>query len=252
MTILTEWLPLVSAPELANAEVHVWRAPLTADSSVVQWLHGTLQPDERSRAERFILERDRKRFIAARGILRQLLGAYLQCEPQKLDFMYGPYGKPAISSARLRRPLSFNVSHSHELALIAVASGRELGIDVEKIRPEFAGEEIATRYFSAPEIDELRQLPVAQRAEGFFHCWTRKEAYVKALGEGLRFPLDSFRVSLTPGSPARLQSADCHRWTLRSLAPEHGYVAALVGEGSDWQMRQFSWRFENDASFSQR
>jgi len=131
------------------------------------------------------------------------------------------------------------------LGALAIVRGREIGVDVEKIRPEFAGEEIAERYFSSKEVDELRRLPDERRAEGFFLCWTRKEAYVKALGEGLRLPLDSFSVSLTPGEPAQLQGEDAHRWSVRSFEPstEAGmtHVGAVACEGSDWAVQYLNW-----------
>ncbi len=125
--------------------------------------------------------------------------------------------------------------------LIGIGRDREIGIDIEQMKVERAGEEIARRFFSAQEVEELRRLPADVRTEGFFLCWTRKEAYVKALGEGLRFPLDQFRVSLTPGEAAELNSKDQERWRLRSLAPHTGYAGAVVGEGQDWQLRQFHW-----------
>ncbi|HTS12529.1 MAG TPA: 4'-phosphopantetheinyl transferase superfamily protein [Candidatus Limnocylindrales bacterium] len=138
-------------------------------------------------------------------------------------------------------PLCFNLSHSHGLALVAICREREVGVDVELIRPEFGGEEIARRYFSQREVDELKRLPPELQAEGFFLCWTRKEAYIKAKGDGLHIPLDSFDVSLTPGLPPLLNSADGFRWSLRSLAPGAGYVGAVVSEGRDWKLRLLSW-----------
>ncbi len=137
--------------------------------------------------------------------------------------------------------MRFNISHSHGLAVLAFARNREIGIDLEPIRPEFAGEEIAERYFSAQELAELRALPAALRPEGFFLCWTRKEAYVKARGLGLQVPLDSFSVSLTPGQPEILQSVDSARWSLRSFAPAPNFVAAIVEEGQDWHPRYWNW-----------
>jgi 4'-phosphopantetheinyl transferase len=212
------------------------------DSAALQWLEGTLAEDERLRAGRFIFERDRNSFVAARGILRDLLGGYIGCRPETIAFVYGPRGKPALANqSQSPSPLSFNLSHAHGLALIGIGREREIGVDVELIRPEFAGEEIAKRYFSPKEIDELGKLPAELRADGFFLCWTRKEAYIKAKGDGLHIPLESFDVSLTPGLPARLNSADQARWSLRSLAPEPDYAAAMVAEGYDWQLRQWSW-----------
>jgi 4'-phosphopantetheinyl transferase len=127
------------------------------------------------------------------------------------------------------------------LALLAFALGRNLGIDVEFIRPEFPADEIAQRYFSPKEVMELRTLPPSLRAEGFYLCWTRKEAYIKATGEGLHVPLESFNVSLTPGQPERLESTDSDRWSMRSLYPDPLYAAALVAEGQHLRLRKWGW-----------
>jgi 4'-phosphopantetheinyl transferase len=237
-----EWPRPNETPQLADNTIDVWRASLALDSATLQRLEDTLAEDERVRAGRFIFERDRNAFVAARGILRNLLGRYLDSALQSVEFVYGPRGKPAISNQRQsRHPICFNLSHAHGIALIGIGRAREIGVDVELIRPEFAGEEIAKRYFSPSEVEELGSLPAELRAEGFFLCWTRKEAYIKAKGDGLHIPLESFAVSLTPGLPAKLNSADHSQWSLRSLAPEPGYAAAIVAEGHDWLLRQWSW-----------
>ena len=195
------------------------RFPVQDEPTILRSLEATLADEEKARAARFIFERDRDRFIAARGILRDLLGRYLRCAPQTIEFVYGPRGKPAVAGAAARPDICFNLSHSHGLAVVAIGREREVGIDVELIRPEFAGEEIAKRYFSAKEIAELSRLPAELRTEGFFLCWTRKEAYIKAKGDGLQIPLDSFDVSLSPGRPATLSSADESRWGIESFVP---------------------------------
>lgn len=236
-----QWIAPVETPELPDNEVHIWRASLEVDSTTLRGFEGQLADDERIRAERFIFDRDRNRFIAARGILRDALGRYLRRPPQSIDFVYGSRGKPAISNGGSRHPICFNLSHSHGLALIGITKKREIGIDVELMRSEFAGEEIARRYFSAKEIDELSRLPAGLRTEGFFHCWTRKEAYIKAKGDGLYIPLESFDVSLTPGLPAELNSADRSIWSLHSFPAGPGYVGAIIADGSNWQLRFFSW-----------
>jgi 4'-phosphopantetheinyl transferase len=161
--------------------------------------------------------------------------------PEGLKFKYGPQDKPSLETQDLSCPVNFNLSHSHGLAVYAFSLDRELGVDVEQIRPEFAGDDIAVRYFSKRELAELRSLPQSLRAEGFFNCWTRKEAYVKARGEGLQIPLEGFDVSLTPGESPKLYSPDCSRWLLRSFEPATNYVAAVAGEGKDWQLHQWQW-----------
>jgi 4'-phosphopantetheinyl transferase len=249
MKSTTEWSSPLATPDLARREIHVWCASLATDEATLQRLESTLADQERERARRFIFERDRDRYIAARGILRELLGKYLRCAPQSIEFAYGPYGKPSVVSAASRRAICFNLSHSHGLAVVAIGYEREVGIDIELIRAEFASEAIAKRYFSAKEIDELSRLPAESRTEGFFLCWTRKEAYIKAKGDGLQIPLDSFDVSLSPGRPATLSSVDEPRWGIESFVPslisERRFAAAVVAEGKDWTTRYFEWKQPN-------
>jgi len=223
------WLRRRETPTLSNDEVHVWRAWLDVDFLERARLFSCLSEDERLRADRFIFSRDREHFVVARGRLRELLGTYLHRSPQSLEFRIGQHGKLSLPD---RVDLRFNLTHSYGLALFAFAMNRELGIDVEKIRPEFASEGIAERYFSAAEQNELRGLPVELRTNAFFLCWTRKEAYVKAHGGGLQIPLDGFDVSLTPGKPETLRSTDSERWNLRSFEPAPEYIASLIGEGA--------------------
>jgi 4'-phosphopantetheinyl transferase len=173
--------------------------------------------------------------------LRLLLGRYLRQPAASIAIRKGSHDKPYLSAEAGEQPLRFNVSHSHGLALFAFALQREVGIDLEKLRPDFASEDVAERFFSAREREELRSIPADLRTEGFFLCWTRKEAYVKAHGDGLHIPLDSFDVTLTPGQPAELRSADSARWTLRSFSPAPEYAAAAVAEGSGWTMQFFDW-----------
>jgi 4'-phosphopantetheinyl transferase len=158
-----------------------------------------------------------------------------------VEFTYGAAGKPALFLAGSEPSIHFNLSHSHGLAVYAFARRREVGIDVEAIRPKIARKEIADHSFSSRELAELQALPQELQDEGFFLCWTRKEAYIKARGSGMGIPLDSFEVSLTPGRPEELRSPDRHCWRLRSLEPAHGFVGAVVGEGTDWGMRLWDW-----------
>jgi 4'-phosphopantetheinyl transferase len=214
---------------LQEDEVHIWLACLDVDAQERTRLTSYLSADEVSRAARFVFPRDRDHFIVARGRLRELLGKYLHCSPDAMQFKTGRYGKPSLLDDR--DPLRFNLSHSHGLALYGFCMGRELGIDTEKIRPGFAGEGIAERYFSPAEQRDLAELPKELRDTAFFLCWTRKEAYIKAHGDGLQIPLDSFDVSLKPDEPARLRSVDSERWNMRSFAPAPEFVAAIIAEG---------------------
>jgi 4'-phosphopantetheinyl transferase len=224
---------------LQSDEVHVWRAALDLPESQVRSLRQTLTTDECQRAERYIFEKDRTHFVVARGLLRVLLGRYLHRDPQYLRFTYGPHGKPALAADMGEVTLRFNVSHSHGLALYAMTRGRELGVDVERIRPEVVQEQVAERFFSPREVTIPRALPVPLQATAFFACWTRKEAYMKATGEGLALPLEQFDVSLAPGEPATLlrtawDPQEAPRWAMQDLAPAPGYRAAVAVAGHDW------------------
>jgi 4'-phosphopantetheinyl transferase len=227
--------------DLGENQIHIWRAYLDCAEAVLRQFEATLAPDEKARSLRFIFQRDRDSFVAARGILRELLGRYLSRSPADLEFDYRPEGKPFLRK-QFDQSVHFNLSHSHGLALVGFARGRELGVDVELVRPDVSGDEIATRFFSPEEVAELRAFPASLRSQGFFLCWTLKEAYIKARGGGLNIPLDSFHVSFTPGQPERLRSEDSSRWSLCSFRPDPRYVGALVAEGTDWQPRYWDWQ----------
>ncbi len=238
MTSKPEWVKPAVQPTLEKNEVHIWRASQNVGQGVLSRLCAHLDSAEKARAERFVFPRDRDRFIVARGLLRELLADYAGCRPAEIEFEYGPQGKPLLASpASAAARMTFNVSHSHGLAAYAFALGAPLGIDIERIRSDFGGTEIAQRYFSPEEVAELNGLPPEARANAFFLCWTRKEAYIKARGEGLQIPLTSFRVSLTPGRPEELRAADGFRWELLSFEPAPEYAGAVVVEGRGMSLR---------------
>src|SRR5437879_4068688 len=210
-----------SSFQLASDEVHSWCASLDVPPETSARLYATLTPDERTRSARFRFERDRKRFIVTRGVLRDLLGRYLQTQPGHISFVYNASGKPDLSPEFGSR-LKFNLSHSAGVALIAVAIDSDVGVDLEYIRAQSDYTDIARRFFSAAEVDYLTALPSHLYAEAFFSCWTKKEAYLKACGEGLAIPLNSFSVPLTTDAaytPADLYVASkdivpATRWSL--------------------------------------
>jgi 4'-phosphopantetheinyl transferase len=215
-------------------EIHVWRVDLDQPDDVVQQFRSTLEDDEINRADRFHFEKDRRAFAVSRGFLRRVLGKYLDMKPEALRFSYGPYGKPALSS------LKFNMSHSRGVGLVAVSDNREIGVDVEYIRPDFATEDIARRFFSPHEVSAFNALSTELRVAAFFRCWTRKEAYIKAIGRGLSQPLDGFDVTLAPEAPAQLLRADdddASRWSLSDIDAGSDYAAALVVEGQISEIR---------------
>ena len=213
-------------------DIHVWHATLDREESALAQLADVLSPDEKARADRFRFAKDRNHFTVARGMLRELLGAYLQQAPAGLEFSYGQHGKPALAGQNASTGLCFNLSHSFGMAVFAFARGRNLGIDVERVEPESTGEDIARRFFSLREVSDLRSLPPAARPEAFFRCWTRKEAYIKALGTGLHTPLDGFSVSLLPGQPAQFLGGVDPCWHMSAFNPAEGYAAAVVYDGA--------------------
>jgi 4'-phosphopantetheinyl transferase len=243
------WREPSRQPALLEDEIHIWVTSLDRPAEQVYNLSRHLSPDESDRASRFRFQTDRDRFVVARGTLRAVLGGYLNLKPRELRFNYSAYGKPSIEPGAGSQAISFNLSHSHELALLAFTRARRVGVDLEFICPDFATQEVAQRFFSKDETDALSALSSERRAEGFFNCWTRKEAYVKARGEGLSHPLDTFSVSLTPGEPASLLSikgspAEADRWSLRDLPVAAGYAAALAVENRHAQLKL--WRVRSD------
>jgi 4'-phosphopantetheinyl transferase len=227
-------------------EVHVWRATLDQTSSQIQSFLHNLAADEQARAKRFHFGRDRKHFIVARGVLRAILGGHLNRAPECVSFCYSSHGKPALAGESHGDAIRFSVSHSRGVALYAVTRGREVGIDVERIRFDLAVAEIAERFFSPREVAILRALPTELQQQAFFRYWTCKEAYIKARGEGLSFPLDQFDVSLAPGEPAAVlgtqrDPSEASRWSLQELTRAPGYVAALAVEGHGWRLTCWQW-----------
>ena len=242
--------PLFSPPpldlELTTDEIHVWCASLDQPVSQFQMLSQTLSPDERMRAERFHFEKGRNRFIVGRGILRTILGSYLNIEPNQLQFCYGYNGKPALTNISGQEIICFNSSRSNRLALYGFARGREIGVDIEQIHDISKMDQIVERFFSAKENPAFRTLAKSKRKEAFFNCWTRKEAFIKAIGNGLSHPLDKFDVSLVPGEPARLlriqgDSKAAFRWTIQELKPAFGFAAAIAVEARRWQLHCWQW-----------
>ena len=216
--------------------IHVWRASLDPPVRYVERLMCVLSDAEHVRAGQFYFERDRKRFITGRALLRIILGRYLAMSPDRLQLDYGVAGKPALSASQARQGIEFSVSHSHGLILYAVTYNGRIGIDVERVRPIPNTDHIAERIFSLREYAVFRALPLEQRQAAFFCAWTRKEAYLKACGAGLSRELDRIDVSLAPFEPARRvcvhgdPQAPSH-WSLQELAPAPGYVAAVASEG---------------------
>ncbi len=224
-------------PLSVNNNIAIWHANLVQPVPTMLALRQRLSADELARAKRFHFDRDRNHYIVARGLLRRLLSHYLNLLPDQLRFTYTDYGKPDLVAAQNPADLRFNLSHSGEMVLYGVTYGRNIGIDIEQLRTLDDFEGIATSFFSPHEKAVLRTVPDAQKALAFFNCWTRKEAYIKAQGQGLSLPLDSFDVTLRPGEAAQLlevrgaRDDEASYWTMQALETVTGYVAAVIVEG---------------------
>jgi 4'-phosphopantetheinyl transferase len=233
---------------LRAGDVDVWYVDLAVDAATVAQLAAGLTQDERARAGRFPSERDARRFVVTRGAVRAVLGRYLGVTPRDLAFVYGAHGKPALDGAHA--PLGFNVSHSGDVAVVAAGWQRAVGVDVEAWRPLPDLAALAARVFAPAERAVLEALAPIDRPAAFFRCWTRKEAFIKATGQGLAQPLDGFIVSL--GEPARFldiggDAAALARWTLHDLHPREGYAGALVVERAARAVVVRAWSAEADA-----
>jgi 4'-phosphopantetheinyl transferase len=240
--------PRVAAPglELPPGEVHVWSVRLDPPPERVDQLGRALSPDEWERANRFRFDRHRRQYVVGRGALRALLATYLGTRPELIRFSYGPRGKPFLAAPLDASGLQFNLSNSDEMALVGCVRGVEIGVDIEFLKPMTDLEEIAERFFSPSERETLRGLPPERKKEGFFNCWTRKEAYLKAVGEGLAAPLDSFDVTLAPGEPPRMLTleGDAERaapWFFHHLHPADEYIGAVAIAGGEWQVNTWSF-----------
>jgi 4'-phosphopantetheinyl transferase len=243
-TLSDKWGLPYAASEIGANDAHVWKASLDQPADMIAKLAPLLSRDEYQRAERFRHSADRRRFIAGRGILRKVISAYLAFPPDEVRFTYNEYGKPFISTDQNRGGLSFNLSHSNGMALYAVARGRRIGIDIEYMREDFATLEVAERFFSKDEFEALKSAARDQRTKAFFNCWSRKESYIKALGMGISYPLDSFTVSLG-AAPALLKVdadvAEAARWNMYELDVGERYSAALIVENPPVSLRRFRW-----------
>ena len=236
-TITPYWRIPPDDLELEAGDVHVWRLPLApVDSGIVDAYRALLDPEERQRADRFLFERHRNRFTVCRGALRILLSRYLSDSAGAVRFAYEPHGKPTLQSPSVEDSICFNLAHSRDLALLAFSRGQALGIDIEYQRPMPRAEALARRFFSKDESDAIQALEPHLRQAAFYRCWTRKEAFIKATGDGFSFPLDRFSVTLAADEPVRLTAVTgapeaLVAWSMTGFAPSAGYQGALVVRG---------------------
>jgi 4'-phosphopantetheinyl transferase len=234
------WRRCDHPPPISEDRIHVWKTSLECPDEHLPEMRELLDDYELTRADRFKFDRHRRRFIVGRAALRRLLGMYLGAEPGDLVFEYSGHGKPSLGASWL----SFNVSNSHELALLAFTRGRRVGIDVEHLRPMPDALKLAARFFAANETDALRAAAPDQVQSVFFRTWTRKEAILKASGEGLSRPLNSFDVS-PPLGPLDVTVPDGHgvatSWRLIDLVPGEGYTGAIAADGEPFAAECFEW-----------
>jgi 4'-phosphopantetheinyl transferase len=231
---------------LGANDVHVWAAPLDMPPDSLSRLASMLSEEEKQRATRFRSDTHRNRFVAARGILRTLLGGCLDCGPDELKFDYGPTGKPALAGRYTESGLSFNVAHSQSLGLVAITRRGPIGVDVEFIRPMSDASGLVERFFSARENALFQSLPDHQKNIAFFNLWTRKEAWLKATGQGIAHSLNRVEVTFTPGEPARFlalpnESRAEDNWILRELLPAPGFVGAVAPPDSQFSISNFQF-----------
>jgi 4'-phosphopantetheinyl transferase len=231
---------------LAANDVHVWAAYLNLRPEALARLAAILSAEEQERAGHFRFDRHHNRFIAARGFLRSLLAIYLECAPDELQFEYSQNGKPALNGSFAGSGLAFNLAHSQDLALIAVTRLGPIGVDVEQIRPVADADDLVERFFSPREIALFKTLPDEQKNAAFFNLWTRKEAWLKATGEGIVHSLNRVEVTFLPGEPAQLLAFPekptlKSEWGLRELTPTTGFVGAVALPNVEFSIFNFQF-----------
>jgi 4'-phosphopantetheinyl transferase len=232
---------------LAAGEIQVWRVQADDAALCLACCENLLSAAERERAVRFKFEKDRRLYTAAHAALRSLLAGYLNVAPGDLEFENGRHGKPRLAPTLAGDKLEFNLSHSHEVALIAVTREREIGVDVERVREDFAFAEVAERYFTAREVSAIRALPENLQRRAFYQCWTSKEAFLKARGVGLSGELDEVEIVLDREGRVQVKST-LPQWSLRELDPRAGFVGAVVLEGNFHDLRCYLWRGRSNGS----
>lgn len=240
------WLPPPAEFKISGNEVHVWRASLDQNEATMAGLWELLTPDERQRAQRYCFKKGQQQFVVARGVLRQIISLYTKLSPAALKLTSNSYGRPALSADSNPTEIEFNLSHSGNMVLYAFSRGRAVGIDIEMVKKEVATLSIAENFFSPDEVTALKAVPEDMHAVAFFNCWTRKEAYIKALGEGLSHPLQNFSVSLAPHEEAALLSvmgdpSEAARWKIYALEPGAGYVASVIAENPPFSLREWEY-----------
>jgi 4'-phosphopantetheinyl transferase len=226
---------------LRENEVHVWLVQTNDESTSPDDFKDLLSSVEQDRASKFRFEIDQRRYTTSHAALRSILSNYVNDPARALQFAAGPYGKPKLAPIHATEKVEFNLSHSHELALIAVAQGREIGVDVEWVREDFAFDEVAQRFFTTKEVAALHRLPLHLQREAFYKCWTSKEAFLKAKGTGLSGQLDE--VEIVRADDVVRVKGTIPNSSLVELTVANGYVAALVVEGAKPRIDYYAWKW---------
>jgi 4'-phosphopantetheinyl transferase len=229
------------SPVLTPNEVHIWLVQSNDPNFVFEDFEGLLSSVERDRASKFKFDTDRQPYVIAHAALRLILSTYAKRPAEELQFASGPFGKPKLVDLHPKMEIDFNLSHSHEVALVAVTAAREIGVDVEWVRKEFAFAEVAKRFFTRREVAALHSLPHNFQREAFYKCWTSKEALLKAKGTGLRGELDEVEILFNLEDGVRVNST-VPNWTLVELNPGDGYVGALAVQGPQCRLQCFQWQ----------
>ena len=237
---------------LYEDDLHIWKSPLNIDVQRVQFLKSLLSTDETKRAERFYFDKDKEHFEVGRGILRVLLGNYLNINPKKIKFHYNQFGKPFITDQFKNSKIQFNLSHSKDMLVLVFCKTANVGIDIEFMRTDFDLLRLARQFFSKREVKELISTPSNLLREAFFNCWTRKEAFIKAKGKGLSIPLDKFDVSSAPGKPARLcyynenpsEISDWFLYELNGIGENYISSVAIKGRPENMKYWEYDGKFE--------
>lgn len=245
-----KWQACSAQVSTGKAAVHLWQVDLDLTRRQISQLQESLSIEETIRAGRFQFERDRRRYEAVHGVLRIIMSRYLGCAPAQVHYQVTSKGKPFLANSS---ELYFNLSHSHERALVAITNSHPIGVDIEQIRPLDDLNALARQCFSAYEYQQFAALPAPDNLQGFFNAWTRKEAFIKAIGDGLSYPLANFDVSLLPGEPARLLAIasaphEASEWTLQAVNAGAGYAAAFAVRATEVTVQYLDWISLHDTS----
>tara|TARA_B110000046_G_scaffold8957_1_gene9091 strand:+ start:496 stop:1272 length:777 start_codon:yes stop_codon:yes gene_type:complete len=241
MRSIMEWKPSILNDSITANQVYVWSVNLDKEKVHTEEFYGLLSLDEKEKASRFHFEKDRDRYILARGVLRKMLAFYLDKKPIEVSFDYNCYGKPTLTNDRVHENLRFNMSHSGGIALIAFSRGRKIGVDIERVNNEFDYDQIVQTFFSKNEIGSIKKTENDKRHMAFFRFWTRKEAFLKGIGEGLSYPMKEVDVFLQSCEDWSLiqtfnKNSGQEFWYGKDLFPHSGYAAAIAVQGNNCEL----------------